>query len=892
MKFNVFGWGVFIGLLWSASLPVIAIEPKIVEGGLDLTSGTLSDSSFHNIKADALETEVKKARAVRFFKLGILRFRNNLASAYFTQSPANIAPRISKRSRGQYERVIWLSLQALKQAENRGDRQGEAYSLESLGWAYFSLGQYQQAIDSLRKQLVIERQISNSDGEANALGNLSLAYFSLGQYQRAIASLQQALTIQREIRDRGGEAYSLVILGNAYFVLGQYQQAIEFYQQSLPITQGLGDRLGKVVALDNLGNAYLVLGQYQQAIEFYQQSLPIARELGDRLGEASSLGNLGNAYLGQGQYQQAVEFYQQSLIIARELGNRVKEANAMGNLGNAYKNLGEYEKSINYYQQSLAIDRKIGNREGEGITLSNIGRLFEEQEQKALAIVFYKESVNIREGIRSDISGLSKELQESYTATISGTYRRLADLLLSQGRILEAQQVLELLKIQEIRDYTSNRNAGGPTEEDLIFLIEELEIRDQHGQLVLFDQKLESCEQTRCPDLKEWREQRYDLQHKYYEAISILEELISKRRAQGPILDPNNLPKNARNILNAQAGTMLIYPFVTEDKLWLLLATQGGLPSIRQISVSQKEISEKVLELRELLNNSQSEIAKIQAVSKKIYEWLIEPLISELEAGDIKNLVFSLDDATRYIPMGVLFDGKNYLIEKYNVTTIISAELTDTRERLPPSVEETSVLAMGLSVAKEGFNALPHVETEIDVIVKEEESNDLGIYKGRGFLNSDFHRDNLIDNLEERQILHIATHGNFSPLRQENSYLLMGIGKLSLSTIKLLGSYMEDVHLVVLSACETAIADNSIQIGDGTEINSFSYSFLETGSAGGLGPKAVIASLWKVNDEKTSQLMQRFYQHLATESGITKAQALQKAQLSFLENADQAHPYL
>ncbi|MEL7409058.1 MAG: CHAT domain-containing protein, partial [Cyanobacteria bacterium J06558_2] len=587
-----------------------------------------------------------------------------------------------------------------------------------------------------------------------------------------------------------------------------------------------------------------------------------------------------------------INLHQQSLAIDREIGNRGGEANSLNNLGIAYFPLGEYQRSINLHQQSLAIDREIGNREGAGRTLNNIGTLFDFQEQPELAIVFYKESVNVREGIRGDISSLTRQLQESYASTIAGTYRRLADLLLSQGRILEAQQVLELLKIQEIRDYIRSRNAGGNVE-DLIFLVEELEIRDQHGQLIVFDQKLAACKQTRCPDLSQLRQQRDDLKREYNQAIRVLEESISQRQAQGEIIDPNNLPKNARDILNTQPGTMLIYPFVTDDKLWLLLATQGGLPSVRQIPVSQGELSAKVLKLRELLQDAQSGTAEIQEISQQLYRWLITPLEEELTTGEIKHLVFALDRAVRYIPMGVLFDGNNYLIEKYTVTTIISAELTDTRERLPSSVEETSVLAMGLSEASEGFNPLPHVETEIDAIVREEDEQPdaLGIYPGSKFINSNFNWDNLTNNLEDRQILHIATHGNFSPVSQENSFLLLGDRKLPVSEIQLLDEYLEDVHLVVLSACQTALADNSLQIGDGNEINSISFHFLNAGIKGGAGPKALLASLWNVNDEKTSQLMESFYQNLAAESGIAKAKALQQAQLSFLTDSERSHPY-
>ena len=110
---------------------------------------------------------------------------------------------------------------------------------------------------------------------------------------------------------------------------------------------------------------------------------------------------------------------------------------------------------------TIAIAREIKDRQGEGNSLGNLGSVFKNQKQIELAIIFYKQSVNVRETIRQDIRTLDRSRQESYTQTVAGTYRTLTDLLLSQGRVLEAQQVLELLKIQELRDYTRYTRAGG-----------------------------------------------------------------------------------------------------------------------------------------------------------------------------------------------------------------------------------------------------------------------------------------------------------------------------------------------------------------------------------------------------------------------------------------------
>jgi CHAT domain-containing protein len=88
---------------------------------------------------------------------------------------------------------------------------------------------------------------------------------------------------------------------------------------------------------------------------------------------------------------------------------------------------------------------------------------------------------------------------------------------------------------------------------------------------------------------------------------------------------------------------------------------------------------------------------EVEAAGKKLYDWLIKPLEPELKANKVQNLVFSLDRVTRYIPIGALFDGKQYLIENYSVSTVLSADLTDLRDRLPPGTQNTRVLALGLS---------------------------------------------------------------------------------------------------------------------------------------------------------------------------------------------------
>jgi tetratricopeptide (TPR) repeat protein len=185
----------------------------------------------------------------------------------------------------------------------------------------FSLRGYYIALVDLYGQLHKQWQPTEAEklNFAAVCGNLGNAYFSLGQYPQAIEYHLQQLVIARAIsireafpqESRRGEANSLGNLGNAYYSLSQYPQAIEYYQQQLAIAREIGDRRSEAASLGNLGNAYRSLGLSPQAIEYHQQSLAIACESSDRRSEAASLGNLGNVYYALGQYPQAIEYHKQ-----------------------------------------------------------------------------------------------------------------------------------------------------------------------------------------------------------------------------------------------------------------------------------------------------------------------------------------------------------------------------------------------------------------------------------------------------------------------------------------------------------------------------------------------------------------------------------------------------
>jgi CHAT domain-containing protein/tetratricopeptide (TPR) repeat protein len=811
----------------------------------------------------------------------------------------------------QYQKAIDFSQQSLEISKQIGDLLGEGASLNNLADTYESLGQYQKAIDFYQQAIAIFKQISNQNAEGRSLGNLGIAYIRLGQYEKAINFFQQSLAIAKQIGDLHVEAGLLNSLGNAYKSLGQYQKAIDFFQQSLAIAKQFGDRQGEAMvfiglggvyndlgqdqkaidfyqqtleiakqisnregegaAFNNLGNSYYSLGQDQKAIYFFQQSLAIKRQLGDRNGEGNALNNLGNAYRSLGQDQKAIDFYQQSLEIAKQIGNRQGEGNALGNLGIVYDNLGQDQKAIDFYQQSLAIKRQIGNRHGEGNTLNNLGLAFVKLNQPELAILFYKQSINVTELIRKDIRRFSKEEQKSYLSTVEKTYRSLADLLLKQDRILEAQQVLDLLKVQELSEYLRSETIGDsaqkadyqPPEQNIIALsneLAELQKLDREG-------KLDPQQQPRLAFLTN-NEKEYNKQfNAFLQNPAVQKEIQELRRTQSAqnvdIQKYNRLRGNLSKLQNAA----LFYPLVLEDRLELILIIANAPPIRKTINLKRTDLNQAIASFLSNLRNPNSEV---KPDAQKFYNWLIQPFEKELQQANIQTIIYAPDEGLRYIPLAALYNGKQWLVERYRINNITAASLTDFTPRAASSIRVLAAASSAKHDVKVGdrtlsFSPLPATKLEVDNIATKINTTKL--------VDRDFTEPALTGKLNTHNIIHLATHGHFEVGQPEQSFILLGDGKIS--TISDIGSWtLTNVSLVVLSACETAIGGQGGK-GKGIEIFGLGYQIHNAGAS------AAIATLWKVSDGGTERLMDAFYTAVKT-GKVANTEALRQAQVAMI----------
>lgn len=755
-------------------------------------------------------------------------------------------------SDAENEKSLAFAQQALKIAKQLKNLQLESEALNRIAYIYDSVEEYQKSIEFASASLEIAKKSKEPSAIIQPLFTLAVTYINLGDYQKSNQLAQEGLSRARQLKNLPEfEGISLLFLSINHFIKSDYQKTISFAQEGLNLIPKI-------------------------KIPYYKQQLLILNNL-----------FIGIGHGGLNDNQKAIDYLQKSLQVVRDNKEVKTESQILVFLGGFYRRTKQYQQAIDTYNQAAALADQINSSGSRAVLYAGLARTYRDLNQPTTAITYYQKAINDIEKVREKNRGLSRELQSSLLqaiqdadkTSITDIYREYANLLMSQGRSLEAGQVLELLKVQELSEFANRKPST--TIKPIAQTPTEAKIIKNYGSLIAFGQKFDECQKTNCPEKAKLADERDALISDFNQRIQNLEKNVRDRLSKDRgTLDAQDLRSVGKKIVESQESTVLINVFVVEDKTWIWWVSKGGVVKSVEVPVSEPKIRETVNKFRRLLQNPSSDIQEVKATGKQLYDWLIKPVEPELKANKIQNLVFSLDRAARYIPIGALFDGQQYLIENYNISTVLSAGLTDTESRLPAGTANTKVLGLGLSNAVPGFNALPNVPTELDAIIRQKPNDKNGIYPGKEYLNKEFDYRTLRDNLKGHNILHIATHGVFVPGRQDDSYLVLGTGeKLPIPKIDNLED-LSDVHLVVLSACETALGETA---KDGIEIPGVSFYFLNRRA------KAVMASLWLVDDASTSLLMQQFYANLSKDNQPTKAQALRQAQLSLLRGNNTAN---
>lgn len=793
-----------------------------------------------------------------------------------------------------YEEALKYHWQALELARGVKNLYWVASQLKSLGLTYTNLNQFDEARNYLVQALAIARETKNGVSEALSLLALGNIYFKLSQYEKARESYERGLKLAQEIKHKGLIGISTVGVGAVYADLSQNQVARDNYEQSLALMKETFDRRGEGNVLNAMAAVYLNLKQYDKARTYSEQALAIAREVKEKRGEAEALINLGAAYSNLNQYEKARGFYEQGLALAIEVRDRANEDYALIGLGDVYRKSNQFEKADEFYQRALVLAREIKSKKLEGSTLSSLMELLNKQKDRRFAVFYGKQAVNTFQEIRANLKSFDRDSQQTYLRDKEETYRTLAGILVSLGRIPEAEQVLAMLKEAELFEYLRRNDSvakellkaipPNDLEREAIKRYEEFAERiTAIGAQVSGLQKARSSypegefpEQAKLDDLQ----QRLDDASKAFKKFLVsLKKTFGQENVRVAQVDSGLRAKLQR----LQADHAVIVSTIVGKERLNIIVTTTQTQRAHIVEITEEALNELIQEFHLALVNPRLDP---RPAGQKLYDILVKPLEADLAGVKADTIVWSLDRALRYIPPAALWDKeRGYLAERF-ANNIITLASTDALAIPVSDKNNWRGLGVGVSKGSDGFSALPAVPDELNCVISEPAGKDgssagaacvSGVVPGRRLLDEAFTQSAFVNSLGSYQIIHIASHFKFLPGNDRDSFLLLGGGAQRRLTVEQLSSLsLTTPELITLSACNTATPGG--EQANGIEVESFGAV------AQKIGARSVVATLWSVADPSTRDFMIKFYQFYV-KGGMSKTEALRQAQLALLNGA-------
>jgi CHAT domain-containing protein/predicted negative regulator of RcsB-dependent stress response len=862
---------------------------------------------------------------------------------------------VAYASLGDMQKALEKFNESLPLSRAVGDRSGESTTLSSIGEVYRLLGETQRALEKFNEALPLRREVGNRSGEASTLNNIGLVYRSLGETQKALEKFNEALLIWRAAGDRGGEAQTLSNIGVVYRSLGELRKALEKYNESLPLRRAVGDRSGEAQTLSNIGVVYRSLGETQKALEKFNEALLITRAISDRRGGVAALNNIGVVYRSLGEKQKALEKYNEALPLIRAVGDRSGEASALNNIGEVYLSLGETQKALEKYNEALPLRREVGDRNGEAATLVGIARVEQKRGNLTQARQLIEQALDLVESFRTNIGSqelrasyfaFRHEFFETYIDVLMQMSKQdpaaaLDAVALAVSERARARSLLELLT--EARADIRQGVDGSLLERERS-LKQRLNARAA-AQVSLLNRK-------HTPAQADAAAKEIAAITAEYEEIQVQIRARSPRYAALTQPQPLSLTEIQQQL---DRETLLLEYSLGENASHLFVVSQTSLTSHRLPKRTEIEAAaRRVYELLTAPQPGRGEAAaERQARIKEAGEsyWTKAAELSRMLLGPVasqlgkKRLVIVADGALQYIPFAALpapsagNDGGRHsgaeprpLFVEHEIVSLPSASTLATLRRetagRKPAEKSLAVLAdpvftdddtrvrrnVGKAGAKEKIRSADTDETDIDFMQMTRSGREMEVIDadaGFGRLLStrreataisalvperermqalDFEASRttaLRPELGEYRIVHFATHGLLNNIHPELSGIVLSLvdkeGRQQDGFLRLQDIYnlKLSAELVVLSACQTGLGKEIKGEGLIGLTRGFMYA----------GTPRVVASLWKVDDRATSELMKRFYQGMLGPEALRPAGALRQAQLSIWKQKQWRGPY-
>jgi CHAT domain-containing protein len=835
-----------------------------------------------------------------------------LAESHFSLANVNYNLGNLPEARSSYAIALdlWQSLKSQK---------GQAKCLIPLAVLNVQLGERQQAIDLNRNALEIYRQMRNRAGEVHALTGLGYAYDELGDYWNAVDTHTQALRIAEEIKLHLSQQLLHARLGLSFLKLGHIQKALDHITSGLNLARQRGARDLIATSLRSLGEACEANGDRTKALELYEEALTILRDLQNLQEEPALLNDIGHIYELNGDKRRALSYYLKALPICRAVENRAEEIRTLHNIAHAQRDLGELaearlqiEKAIEHIETfragvssrqmresyfattqksySLYIDvlmqlhQRMPNKGLDRLALQNS----EQARARVLREMLVEGQANLRRDAPAELFERERELEQLLSAKAE-MLRLLPDAPGSKERAAALASEIRSLNLEcDIVQSQIRKAAPGYAAITQPQALSSGEIQQQvlDGQTALLEYALgedrsylwlvtknevTSRELPAREKIEKEARRVYQLltvrQPRRGESSDTYRERVNQARAEG-------VDERYWEVARALSQVILgpVASKMTQQRL--LIVSDGAL----------QYLSFNALPLPQAQSLPAAPRKRRGSNSKANHE---DPSTgSTLTPLIIKYEIVSLPSATTLAVLRKEFSGRRPVPKKIAIVADPVFNQDDGRF-------DTEGNANSISPPQEILTARG-TDKELDIprllsSIKEVELISRLVEPESRFIATGFKAcRSLIESreLDDYRILHLSTHGTLDSEQPQLSSLVFS--RYSPDRKKLDGFLrMHDIYklrlksdLIVLSACETGLGKEIKGEGLIALTRGFMYA----------GVPRVIASLWKVDDNATAELMQHFYRRLFQQR-VSPGVALKEAQKDLWRKGSFRAPY-
>jgi CHAT domain-containing protein len=756
---------------------------------------------------------------------------------------------------GDYERAFSYQKKAKEIYESAGEDYRLSFVLNGMFSTLYQLGLHSQGDKYIRQSAAIREDIGNPNLLDVAYHNMAANFNALGKRDSAIIYYQKSLELSQMLQNPFDITQTLMNIGDLYKHSGDHENALLYYDEALVYNRETNRPESIARNISKIADIASLEGDYQTAEAFINDAFSALESAPNSTLEPELHLELAELHLIQSNYSEAEQNIQQGLQAVD--GKNIPSVKIEGQrlLGKLHRQKGNFEESLNYYNNAHKISSRQFVQENIASTI-DLAKAYRKVNPDSAFILADRAfelidsvrtnvvDLNFKAGFFSDHAIFYNEVAEWYLAVRNNPEKALELVGYAKSRVLMDELAEAENKIFDTLDETA--------------LIKKQQLLKGIDRL---HQQINSAQDPAEQQLL--RTELRDLEFRYQTYLNELRQQVPKwKNFDYPEpLTPKQvmamLDKETALVEYAFSDENLIRFFVTHDDI--SASVYNGIED----TTAAELLTGQVRLFRDHVTAGGS-LADLSEVSDPLFNTLFPHQQAQANPR-ISQLVIIPDASLSFLPFEALYDGSQYLIEKYNIKYLPAASIYPLLQS-PHRVTESQLFAVAGSGFESGdnlisqtssqsnFASLPFTLLEVDSIL-------VNFDRYNVLKNEDVTEAYLkSQNLGDYQFLHFATHGTIDEVNPSQSGLILSkrteteslFGEDGFLNSSEIAGLTLNADLVVLSACNTGMG--KIVTGEG--LLGLQRSFLSAGAS------SVMVSLWNVFDRSTSIFMSSFYKNM------------------------------